>query len=249
MVEEHRVLPVDLCMAVFTLRPKRTLVNIVIEVTRVACRRQLNFKYWLDMAVNADDFLVRPVEDKVRVVIMIKMRRRPISAAVAGIALGAALTCMLVVLKVAGDAGSFEFVFEGRVRVTVVADQACVLAVQRKVRVPAVIETGIVPVGRIVTPLALRAAAAVVRIVLCMAAVTVRRRIRESMILVAIQADDLLMFADQGIVRCVMGIEWGKCSSLVMVKSEPRPTPIDVVLHSPTPSKVTTAASSKGEQK
>ena len=43
-------------------------------------------------------------------------------------------------------------------------------------------------------------------------------------------------------------MEWGKYNSSVRVRSVPSPTPMVVVLHSPTPSKVNTAALSKGEQ-
>ena len=130
MVEENRILPVDFRMAVFALRPKRALVNIVIEVTRVAFSCQLDFEYRFDMAVTAQYFLVRPVEDKVRVSIMIEMPGRPFPTAVAAVALIAVVAVVMVILQMAGNANCFEFVFERGIRVTVTAGQFCVFAFQ-----------------------------------------------------------------------------------------------------------------------
>ena len=70
-----------------------------------------------------------------------------------------------------------------------------VFAFQWKFRIAGVIETGIVPISRVVAGFTLVATAAVVGIVGLMAAETCRRRIGEGLILVAVKACGVPVFA------------------------------------------------------
>lgn len=58
VIEEHRVLPIDFRVAVLTLRAQRLIVGVVIQVTRVTSRFQLNVEYGFNVTIVADNHFV-----------------------------------------------------------------------------------------------------------------------------------------------------------------------------------------------
>ena len=59
MIEEHRVLPFDFCVAVFTLCAQRTFVYLVFAVTGLTTRLQCDLEDRFNMTVHARNSLVR----------------------------------------------------------------------------------------------------------------------------------------------------------------------------------------------
>ena len=111
------------------------------------------------MAVVASDLPMATHQFVVRVYVMVKQWRVPIIIAVAGNALTAVMSVVLVVFQVAGYAHLFHFVLERVFRMAVVASQFGVLALKWKFGVARVIETRVVPVAGVVAVFALLAAA------------------------------------------------------------------------------------------
>jgi hypothetical protein len=58
VIEKQRILPIHFGMAVLTLSAERVFVHIVIQVTGLAGRCELDFKDWIDMTVVAGRFQV-----------------------------------------------------------------------------------------------------------------------------------------------------------------------------------------------
>lgn len=71
-----------------------------------------------------------------------------------------------------------------------------VFAFERKISIAGMIETGVVPVSRVVAIFTLLTAAAVMRIIFLVAREAIGRRVRECLILVAVQARCLLVLSD-----------------------------------------------------
>ena len=130
------------------------------------------------------------------------------AAAVAGVTLSTAMLVMGVVFKVARYAGLVHFVLERVLGVAVTASQFCVAAEQIKIRVAGMVKARIVPVARVMTVSALVAAAAVVRIIFSVAIETLRRRIRESAVFMAVETSGFEVFSEQWVVGRRM-IEFG----------------------------------------
>jgi hypothetical protein len=72
VVEEYRVLPINLGMAILALCAESAFVNLVIQVARLAAGLQFDFEYWFDMAINTNSRLVRAMQVVVRVTSMVK---------------------------------------------------------------------------------------------------------------------------------------------------------------------------------
>ena len=160
------------------------------------------------MAIVASDLPMATHQFVVRVYVMVKQWRVPIIIAVAGNALTAVMSVVLVVFQVAGYAHLFHFVLERVFRMAVVAGQCGVLALKWKFGVARMIETRVVPVAGVVAIFALLAAAAIVCIIF---GVTVKARrgcIQERMVFVAVQTGGLLVFAEQWVVGCIV-VEFG----------------------------------------
>jgi hypothetical protein len=66
------------------------------------------------------------------------------------------------------------------------------------------IETRIMPVSRVVAILTLLSAQPIVRIILCVAGITVRLLLLKRPIFMAIETCGFLMFADERVVRCAV---------------------------------------------
>lgn len=121
----------------------------------------------------------------------------PGSARVAGAAIIAEMTLVIVVFEVATDAGGIEFVRKRVFAVTVATGELSVLAVEYELRVASMVETGVGPAGRRMTVAALLAAAAIMRIVVCVTAETGRCRILIGLVFVAAAALGFPVLANQ----------------------------------------------------
>ena len=138
------------------------------------------------------------------VCIVIKSNFRPVRAYMAGVTLLAEVALMIVVLEVTGYTRDLKFVGERIVAVAAIASLIGVLAIQRKVRIAAVIEAGVGPISRIVAVVTFFSAAPVVGVIFSMASETGCRCILKSLDLVTIQAGSLLVLPEQRIVGGVM---------------------------------------------
>lgn len=101
MIKKHRILPIHLGVACFANCPEGAIVRVVIKVTGIAARIQLNFKNRFHMAVIACDFFMPTEQRIVGINVVLKRRIRPGAKAVAGIALLAVVPVMIVVFQVA----------------------------------------------------------------------------------------------------------------------------------------------------
>lgn len=101
MVEEHRVLPVDVGVAAFAGGAERPLVGVVFRVTGVTARLQGHLEDWFDMAGIAGDFYVGTCDAVIGVSVVVKSRIRPRRTDMAGIALLAVVSVVAVVFEVA----------------------------------------------------------------------------------------------------------------------------------------------------
>lgn len=130
------------------------------------------------------------------VCIVIKSYFRPILAYMAGIALFAKVSLVIVVFKMTGYTSDLQFIGERIVTMAAITSLIGVLSIQWKVRIAAVIEAGVSPIRRIVAVVTLFSAAPVVRVIFRMASVTGGRCILKSLVFVAIQAANLLMLPE-----------------------------------------------------
>jgi len=204
MIKERRVLPNRLVVAIAALFAQRTVVRIVVQVTGVAVCHQFHCEYRFDVAVDAGDLLVPAKQLVVRVRVVIKERFGPRIAGVAGVALIAAMTIMLVIFKMAGRAGHIHLVLKRILGVAVATGEICMFEEQLKICVARMIEARVVPVGRVMAILTLLPGATFVNVVAGMTGKAGRRRVLVRLVLVAIPAFRLTMFADQREVRRVV---------------------------------------------
>jgi hypothetical protein len=114
----------------------------------------------------------------------------------AGIALLAEVALMVVVFEVTGYTSDLQFVGERIVAVAAIASLIGVLAIQREVRIAAVIEAGVSPIRRIVAVVTFLSTASVVRVIFRMASVTGSRCILKCLVLVTIQTGSLLVLPE-----------------------------------------------------
>jgi hypothetical protein len=155
-------------VTVLTLLSLRAFVNIIIAMARDAGRLQLRFKYWFDVAIVAGNRLVGAVQPVVRVAVMIELGLFPFHRGMTRVALATAVSFVLIVFQVAGDARAIHFVIKWVFAMAVVTSRIAVAALERKFRIATVIEARIVPVNRAVTITALVAASTFVRVVFLM---------------------------------------------------------------------------------
>jgi len=114
VIEEHRVLPVNFCMATLTLGAQCSLVRIVVQVARLTARHQLDIENWFDVAVITGDFdfLVSTEKFVIRMDVVIEERLFPFGADVATVALIATMLVVCVILQMAGHAGHVHLVLK-----------------------------------------------------------------------------------------------------------------------------------------
>lgn len=148
MVKKHVVLPGVLGVAIETLRSLRSLVGIILFVTRQAVAQQRGIENRLDMACLALERFMRALQCVVRPDFVIEAGILPKNVAVTGAAIVAEVTIVTVIFEVTTHARDVEFVRERVFGVTVVADKFAMPAVESKLRVAGVIETGIGPARR-----------------------------------------------------------------------------------------------------
>ena len=140
------------------------------------------------MTIIAGDGLVGSVQRKVCSEIVIESCRVPRFTAVARTTVVAAMPFVIIVFEVTTDTSHIHDIVERVFAVTVGAGQGRVLKLERKVRVAAVIEAGVVPGTGVVAILTLFTAASLVRIILGVTAVTSGRRILMCLISVTVSA-------------------------------------------------------------
>ena len=77
MIEEHVILPRRLIVAVLAYDPLFAFMRVVFGMAIVTGGLQCHFEYWLNVAVNTIDYLVRTKQQVVRIGVVIKYRRCP----------------------------------------------------------------------------------------------------------------------------------------------------------------------------
>jgi hypothetical protein len=204
VIEEDIVLPRQFAVAVKALRTLRPLMGVIVLMARETVPSQFRFEDWLDVAGFAFSLSMRADQCVFRVFFMIEMDVSPTAAGVAGLTGFAEVAFVIVVLQVAGNTGRIEFIGERVLAVAAGTFLFGMLAVQQEIRVAVVIETGVVPAFRAVTVSALVAAAPFMRVVLGMTVVALGRRVLERVVLMAIEAGGLQVFADQRISGRIM---------------------------------------------
>ena len=107
MIEEYVFSPRDFIVAVLADDALFTFVWIVLGMTIVAVALQCNVENWLYVTVRTLDFLVRADKRVLGVNIVIKRDIYPLRADMAGVALVAKMTVMIVIFKVARHAHRF----------------------------------------------------------------------------------------------------------------------------------------------
>ena len=104
---------------------------------------------------------------------------------------------MAVILEVARHARCLESVRERIVAVTSAAAQIDMRPIERELRIPGMIETGVVPAVRAVAVLALLATATIVSVIRGVATVAGRRCVHERAVFVTAEARSIVMKPDQ----------------------------------------------------
>ena len=121
VIEKHRVLPLNFCVATSATRSQRPFVCIVVQMTRVTTRQWRYLENRFDVAINTCSFLMSAEKAVLRVTVMVEKRFLPGRTAVAAVALVAVVAIVAVILEMAGDAGRLHLVLEGALGVTVSA--------------------------------------------------------------------------------------------------------------------------------
>jgi hypothetical protein len=115
----------------------------------------------------------------------------------AGIATLSKMPLVIVIIPMAGNAGSIHGVAEGVLAVTVVANQQSMFANQIERSITCVVKGGVMPVCRLMAIAAFLSAAPVVCVIFGMAAKARRRCIGKGVIGMAIETTRCCMAADQ----------------------------------------------------
>jgi len=204
VVEKHVVLPGVLGMAIETLRSLRSLVRVIVFVTRQAVVQQGGIENRLDMTGLTFERLVSPVQRVARDDLVVKPGIFPEIVAMTGAAIVAEVTVVTVVFAVATHTRDVEFIRKRVFAVTVVTDEFAVPAVECELSVAGVIETGIGPTDRRMAVITFLAAATFMDVVFGVAAVAGSCSVQKCLVFVAAATLDVDMIADQWIVRRVM---------------------------------------------
>lgn len=179
-------------------------MGVVILVTGETILLQCYFEDRFDVTGFAFSLFMRADQCIFRDLFMIEANVGPAAAVVAGFASFAEVAFVVVVLQVAGDTCHIKFIGERVLAVAAIAVLFGMLAVQHEIRIAIVIEARVVPAFRAVTVAAIVAATALVCIVLGMAVVALGRRVLEGIVLMAVQASGLQVFANQRITGRIM---------------------------------------------
>lgn len=111
-------------MAVLTLRSQRLLVDIVVQVTRIASRCERDLKYRFNVAIVAGNDFMTTEELVLCIFIVLENRLIPGDVAgVAGVTLIATVHFVVVIFKMTGHAGSIHLVFKRLFRMAIAASQ------------------------------------------------------------------------------------------------------------------------------
>ena len=141
MIEKHGILPIDLCVAGFTLRTERAFVGFVVGMTRVAVRFQRDFEDGIDMAVVAFCLQMSAQKPVLGIGIVVENRFGPHGTYVAGIAFGAVVFLMVVIFEVTGNACAVRLILKRVLRVAFTAGDRGVFALKRKFGVTEMVKT------------------------------------------------------------------------------------------------------------
>jgi len=174
-------------------------VGVVILVTGETILLQCYFEDRLDVTGFAFSLFMRADQCIFRDLFMIEANVCPAAAGVAGFASFAEVAFVIVVLEVAGNTCHIEFIGERVLSVAAIAVLFGMLAVEHEIRIAIVIEARVVPAFRAVTVAAFVAATALMCVILGMAVVALGRRVLERIVLMAIKAGRLQVFANQRI--------------------------------------------------
>ena len=187
-------------MAVVALVTLFAGMNFVIKMAGGAGHAGRGIEYRFDMTIGAGNGLMRSVQQKFGVPVMVKASGWPLIVRMTVAAICAVMTIVVIVFQVATDTFRVHFIGKRIRAVTILARQQGVTPEQRKICIAIVIETRISPGNRIVTIFALLSAAAFVCIIGGMTAVAGFRRVLEDLVFVTVNACNIRVIANQGIV-------------------------------------------------
>ena len=151
------------------------------------------------MTLDTSNGLMRTVQYKFSIPVMIKASGRPFIVGMATPAISAVMTIVIIVFQVAADTFRVHFIGKRIRAVTILTRQQGVTPQQGKICIAIVIETGICPCNRIVAIFALLPAATFVCIIGGMAAVAGLRRVLEDLRFVTVKAGSIRVLTNQGI--------------------------------------------------
>jgi len=191
-------------VAIETLRPLRSLVGVILFVTRQAIGHQCDIENRLDVAGLAFERFVRAFQCIAGPDFMIEAGVFPGTAGMTGAAIGAEVTVVVVIFEVATRARDVEFVRKRVFGVTFATFHFAMLTVECELCVAGVIETGIGPARRRMTVVTFLATASFMDIVFRMAAGAGRFSAQKGLVFVASAALGGGMIADQWVVRRVV---------------------------------------------
>ena len=160
------------------------------------------------MAGHALELHVCAMEGVIRVDFVIKCDEFKSVRRMAGFALVAEVTVVVVIFKMAGNARATQAVTERILAVSVTACEQSMFAGQLEGRVTGVVKRGILPSSRLVTVLTLFPAAPGVGVIARMASITGCWCFGEGLVGVAVEAACRLMFSDQLKVRRIVVEEY-----------------------------------------
>ena len=206
MIEPRCFFPARLRVTVLALITLLAIVHFVFKMARGTGGAWRCIENWFNVTIDAGNRLMRSVQYKFGVFVVIEMGRGPFIVLMTATAIGTVMAIMVVIFEVATDTSHIHFIGKRIRGVTIIASQLGVTTQKREISIARVIKTRIVPVRRVVAVLALFAAASIVRIIVGVTTKAVLRRVLEDLGFVAAQAICVGVFADQGII-CGVVIE------------------------------------------
>ena len=204
MMKVRCIFPLGFCMAIAALFAQLALVRVVVEMTRRAFSTGRDIEDCFDMTISTSDLLVRASQHECCGSKVVEKRLAPVLAGVTAAAIGSPMAAVIVIFKVATGTCCVHDIVKRVFAVAVVASKCRVLTLKREVSIVGVVETRIFPRARVVAAFALFAASSLVRVVLGVTTEATCWRILMRLILVAVGAFRLKMFANQREVRCVV---------------------------------------------
>jgi len=204
VVEHDAVAPAGSLMAAFALFAFLPMMDIVNLVAADALDSQLFLVEIATMAGAAGQLVVFALQGKIGAPCVVETGFFPGALAVAGLALFAVTTVVCVIAAMAAEAGGVGGLVLDRVDMATFATDMGMLALQRKVGVPIVVEVGFTPFAFVVAVSAVCAVDAMVHVVKRVTAVAGGRRFLVALVDVAAIAGGVTVCAVQGEIRLVM---------------------------------------------